>query len=51
MVQVWAMKLTESINICCTSDRSVCTVKVNIKERFMMNSCKFLYGQWTAARE
>ena len=35
MLQVWTMKLTESTNICCTSDRVICTVKVNIKEIFM----------------
>ena len=38
MLQGWNIKLTESTNICCTSDRYVaCTVKVNIKETFMGN--------------
>ena len=31
------MKLTESMNTCCTSDRVACTIKVNIKETFMGN--------------
>ena len=31
------MKLTESINTCCTSDRVTTTIKVNIKETFMGN--------------
>ena len=31
------MKLTESTNICCTSDRIACTTKMNIKENFMAN--------------
>ena len=35
MLPVWTIKLTESTNICCTSDRVICTVKVNIKEIFM----------------
>ena len=37
MLEVWTMKLTESTNICCTSDRVVCTIKVNDKETFMGN--------------
>ena len=37
MLEVWTMKLTESTNICCTSDRVVCTIKVNVKETFMGN--------------
>ena len=37
MLQVWTMKLTESTNICCTSDRVVCTVNMSIKEPFMGN--------------
>ena len=37
MLQVRAMKLTETTNTCCTSDTVVCTIKVNIKERFMVN--------------
>ena len=32
MLQMWTMKITESTNIFCTSDRLVCTIKVNIKE-------------------
>ena len=31
------MKLTESANTCCISDRVGCTVKINIKETFMGN--------------
>ena len=38
MLQVWTMKLTESINICYVSVRVVCTLKVNIKEIFMGNN-------------
>ena len=37
MLQAWNMKLTESTNICCTSDKKTCTIKVNIKETFMGN--------------
>ena len=37
MLLGWTMKLTESKNICCTSDRVTCTIKVNIKETFMGN--------------
>ena len=37
MLQVWTMKLTESTNICCTSDTVFCTIKVSIKEPFMEN--------------
>ena len=37
MLQMWTMKLAASINICSISDRLVCTVKVNIKERFIGN--------------
>ena len=37
MLQVFAMKLTESTNICCPSDRVFCTIKVNIKETSMKN--------------
>ena len=35
-LQVWTMKLTESMDTC-TSDRVACTIKVNIKETFMGN--------------
>ena len=34
---MWIMKLTESTNICWTSDRLVCTIKVNIKETLIGN--------------
>ena len=40
-LQMWTMKLTESMNICYISDRVACTIKVNIKESFMEN-CGFL---------
>ena len=40
-LQMWTMKLTESMNICYISDRVACTIKVNIKESFMKN-CGFL---------
>ena len=33
---MWTMKLTESTDTC-TSDKVVCTIKVNIKEKFMGN--------------
>ena len=35
MLQMWAMNLTESTNICCTTNRLVSTIKVDIKERFI----------------
>ena len=38
MSQVLTMKLTESTNICYTSDRVACTVKLNIKETFLGNN-------------
>ena len=31
------MKLTESTNICCISNKVACTIKVNVKETFMGN--------------
>ena len=37
MLQMSTMKLTESTNICCTSDRLVCTINVKIKDRFIGN--------------
>ena len=37
MLQVWTMKLTESMNICYVNVRVSCTIKVNIKETFMQN--------------
>ena len=37
MLRGWNMKLTESTNICCTSDRVACIIKMNIKETFMGN--------------
>ena len=35
MPQVWTIKLTESTNMFCISDRVVCTIKPNIKEGFI----------------
>ena len=35
--QKWKIKLTESTNNFCTSDRAVRTIKVNLKERFIGN--------------
>ena len=32
MLQVWAMKLTESMKVCCTSDIVVCTIKETLME-------------------
>ena len=37
MSQVWAMKLTESMNICYVSDRVHFAIKMNVKETFMEN--------------
>ena len=37
MLQMWTIKLTESTNKVCTSDRAVRTIKVNMKERFIGN--------------
>ena len=37
MLKMWTMNLTESTNLCCTTDRLACTIKVNIKERFIGN--------------
>ena len=37
LLQVWTMKSTKSMNICYISDRVVCTIKMNIKEKFMEN--------------
>ena len=37
MLQVWTMKLTESVNICHFSNRFARTIEVNIKEIFMGN--------------
>ena len=34
---MWTMKLAESTNICCTSDRLVCTINVIIQERLIGN--------------
>ena len=50
MSQEWTIKLTESMNICYVSVRVARTIKVNIKENFMV-SCKCLCSEWTAARE
>ena len=35
MLQMWTIKLTESTNNFCASDRAVRTIKVNMKERFI----------------
>ena len=60
MSQVWAMKLTESINICYISVRVAHTINVNIKEIFTGNtgflqetmvSYKCLFCEWTAFRK
>ena len=37
MLEMWTIKLTESTNTFCTSDRVVRTIKVNMKERFIGN--------------
>ena len=37
MLQVWTMKLTESMNICYVNVRVARTIKVNIKETLMGN--------------
>ena len=37
MLQVWTMKLTESMNICYVNVRVSRTIKVNIKETLMGN--------------
>ena len=52
MLQVWTMKLTESIN-CYISVRVACTTKVNIEETIIENdgSRKCLCDEWTAVRE
>ena len=34
---MWTIKLTESTNNFGVSDRAVCTVKLNMKERFIGN--------------
>ena len=46
MSQVWTMKLTESANICCISDRVACTIKVNIKKTFMENDSFLEIFMW-----
>ena len=47
------MKLTESTSICYASDRVACTIKMNVKETFMVNNSfrECLYREWTAVRE
>ena len=52
MPQVWAMKLTESTNICYVSDRVPFAIKMNVKETFMENDSFYicLCGEWTAVR-
>ena len=49
MSQVWAMKLTESTNICYVSDRVPFAIKMNVKETFMENDsfCICLCGEGT----
>ena len=37
MLQMWTIKLTESTNNFCTSDRAVGKIKVNMKGRFIGN--------------
>ena len=37
MLQMWTIKLTESTNNFCTSDRAVRKIKVNMKEKFIGN--------------
>ena len=37
MLQMWTIKLTESTNNFCTSDRTVRKIKVNMKEKFIGN--------------
>ena len=53
MSQVCAMKLTESMNVCCFAVQVSCIVKVNIKETFMENNpfLQMLFGECTAVRE
>ena len=52
MSQLWAMKLTESMNICYVSDRVHFAIKMNVKETFMENDsfCICLCGERTAVR-
>ena len=45
------MKLTESMNICCVSDRVTCTIEIDVKETFMRNDSFLKCGEWTAVRE
>ena len=37
MLKMWTIKLTESTNNFCTSDRAVRTIKVNVKKGFIEN--------------
>ena len=37
MLQMWTIKLTESTNNFCNSDRAVRKIKVNMKEKFIGN--------------
>ena len=46
MLQVWTMKLTESVNICYVNVRVSCTIKVNIKETFMQNDLFLQMFMW-----
>ena len=36
--QIWTIKLTQSKNGFCVSDRVACTIKMNIKRTFMGNN-------------
>ena len=47
------MKSTESMNICYVSDRVACTIKIDVKETFMVNDSVFrcLCDERTAVRE
>ena len=46
------LKMTESMNMSCISDKVACAIKVNIKKTFMgtIVSCKCVCGQCTAVR-
>ena len=44
-VELWTMKLTESMDTC-TNDRVACIIKVNIKETFMENEAFLQMFRW-----
>ena len=46
MLQGWNMKSTESTNICCTSDRVACSIKMNIKEALIRNDGLLQMFMW-----